>query len=127
MYKDIIKNIINARKKWKSQKWGDLNKVYPYSDEIIYYIPATLEVTEFLNKNYTNRNNITIPDFFMINNYTIYDDLTYKESFNHEFLYTNIKKISLNDLKRDLRNKKIHNILEENLSKKNKLKIEYKK
>ena len=124
-YKDIIENLINEREKWKSQrlnrKWNDLNDVYPYDNtEIVYYIPASLKVTEFLNKNYKNRNNISIPDFFMINNYTIYDDLTYKETFNHELLYTNIKKITLNDLKKDLRKKKIHNILEEKiLSKKN--------
>jgi len=71
------------------------------------YINATIDVRNFLTKHYT----MIGYNLFHTTTYIIYDNFTYKEAMDYEILYTNRKKMTINDLKKDLRLKKISNIL----------------
>jgi hypothetical protein len=51
-------------------------------------------------------------NLFHTTTYIVYNNFTYKEAMDYELLYTNTKKLTINDLKKDLRIKKMSKILE---------------
>jgi hypothetical protein len=51
-------------------------------------------------------------NLFHTTTYIIYDNFIYKEAMDYELLYTNTKKLTINNLKKDLRIKKMSKILE---------------